>query len=120
MFAKSFAGGFSRDVVAPCFSGGSADDPFGTHDVKPPITVAYALSAPDELADGAFAIDAGGCGEVLGASRAVATLKGVGPESTLRFATRPSALNATVLDCQAGVVSSVHAPPIMPTAPARS
>jgi sugar/nucleoside kinase (ribokinase family) len=49
-----------------------------------------------------------GCGDAFNAGFAVALVKGMDPETSVRFAQATSALNATGLGSQAGVKSFKH------------
>jgi sugar/nucleoside kinase (ribokinase family) len=70
----------------------------------------------------AFAIDVRctcGCGDAFNAGFATALVKGMDPETAVRFAQATSALNATGLGSQAGVRSFEHTLEFMRTTPTR-
>lgn len=70
----------------------------------------------------AFAVDVKctcGCGDAFNAGMAVALCKGMDPETSVRFAQATSALNATGLGSQAGVVSFEHTLDFMRRTPTR-
>jgi sugar/nucleoside kinase (ribokinase family) len=56
-----------------------------------------------------------GCGDAFNAGFAVGLVKGMDPETTVRFAQATSALNATGLGSQAGVKSYAHTLKFMKT-----
>ncbi len=61
-----------------------------------------------------------GCGDTFNAGFAVGLVKGMDPETTVRFAQATSALNATGLGTQAGVRSFAHTLKFMKSTPTRS
>jgi sugar/nucleoside kinase (ribokinase family) len=58
-----------------------------------------------------------GCGDAFNAGFAVGLVRGFDPETTVRFAQATSALNATGLGSQAGVISFDHTYEFMRTTP---
>jgi sugar/nucleoside kinase (ribokinase family) len=70
----------------------------------------------------AFAIDVRctcGCGDAFNAGFATALVKGMDPETAVRFGQATSALNATGLGSQAGVTSFEHTLDFMKRTPTR-